>query len=113
MVLNIFFMNSYIKKISCLIVVVFLNASFGKESNVLSLLDIHKLRSAKLRTTRLFYGKKILIKRHKNLFLINSATDMANRIGCDPSMKTSAQVALKGQHKKIISYVCETKNRER
>ncbi len=94
------------------------NVSFSRENTALSLLDIHKLRSAKLSKSQLFHGKKILMKRmgKKALFLVNAATVMANRLGCDSSMQASAKRVLgkrSGQNNKVIVSACEAKNREK
>ena len=113
-----FFMNSYIKKIAYIILIAVFNISFGRENAILSPLDIHKLRSAKLIKSRLFHGKKILMKRmgKKALFLVNAATIMANRLGCDPSMQASARHALgkrSNKNIKVIASACKLKNREK
>jgi hypothetical protein len=94
------------------------NISFGKENTALSLLDIHKLRASKLNKSQLFHGKKILMKRmgKKALFLVNAATIMANRLGCDSSMQASARSVLGKRSRKnnrVIVSACEVKNREK
>ncbi len=100
----------------CIVLAAFCNISMGKENTALSLLDIHKLRSAKLNKSRLFHGKKILMKRFKSNFLVNNAADMANRLGCDPSMKAAAKSVLGKKSKKnssAIATACEVKSREK
>ncbi len=89
----------------------------SKEITILSLLEIQKLRSVKFSQSRLFHGKKILMRRLGNraLFLVNSAADMANRLGCDPSMQAAAKRALGKRslkNNKVIASACEVKNRE-
>lgn len=95
-----------------------LNVSFGRENAILSLLEIHKLRSSRLNKSRLFHGKKILMKRmgKKALFLVNAATVMANRLGCDSNMQASTRRVLGKRSRKnngIIVSACEVKNREK
>lgn len=88
----------------------------GKEATSLSLLDIHKIRSAKIANNRIFYGKKTLIKRFKSESLVNGITDMAHRLGCDPNMQAAAKKGLGKKAKKnskAIAVACEVKSREK
>ncbi len=109
-------MKLYIKKIICIIAIAMLNIIFSNA--ILPLLEIHKLRSEKLSKNRLSHGKKILIKRlgGQSLFLINSITDMASRIGCDQSMQIAAKQGLGKKSLKyntLITSACDAKNREK
>jgi len=85
-------------------------------NGVYSLLDIHTLRSNKLNQDRNYHGKKILKKRllDKSPFLINGATEMAARLGCDKNM-CRAQKKITGNPTKynIIVSACEIKSREK
>jgi hypothetical protein len=108
----------YIKIFLCISLLAVCNTSMGKENSSLSLLDIHKLRSAKIAKSRAFYGKEILIKRFgsKSGLLANNVADMANRVGCGPNMKMAAKRVLgekSKKHSKAISTACEVKNREK
>lgn len=108
----------YIKFFLCITLLALCNTSMGKKNTSLSLLDIHKIRSAKIAKSRAFYGKEILIKRlgGKSGLLANSVADMANRLGCGPNMKKAARRVLgekSKKHSKAIVNACEVKNREK
>ena len=109
-------MNLYIKKILFLAIFILPNAVFAIPKKNLSLLDIYKLRSQKCAKSRLFNGKKVLLKRlKKNHYLADITTDIANRLGCDPEMKESVKKALgKKSWKKnfLVNAAYEAKNRE-
>jgi len=111
-------MNLYIKKFIYISLIAVFNVSICKEIGTLSLLEIHTLRSDKLKKSRLFYSKKNLLRLFgKNaVFLVNDAADMANRVGCDKSMQTATRRILGKKAKKFsnaITAACESKNREK
>ena len=113
-----FFMNSYIKKFIYISLVAVFNVSICKEIDILSLPEIHALRSDKLKKSRLIYSKKNLLRLFsKNaIFLVNGVADMANRVGCDQSMQTAIRGVLGKKTKKFsnaITAACESKNREK
>lgn len=105
----------YIKIFLCVIFIVLCGESMGKEKAALSLLDIYKIRSAKVAKNRIFYGKKTLVKRFKSELLVNGVTDMANRLVCNPTMQKAARLGLGKKLKrnnKAIAAACEVKSRE-
>ena len=109
-------MTLYIKFFLCIILIALCNTSMSKENTSLSLLDIYKYRSAKIAKSRIFYGKKILQERFKSNFLVNGAADMANRLGCDPSMQTAAKRGLGkrlAKNSRVVTSACEVKSREK
>lgn len=106
----------YIKFFLCVFFIALCDTSVGKENAALSLLDIYKIRSAKIAKSRIFYGKKTLIKRFKSGLLVNGVTDMANRLGCDPNMQMAASRGVGKKLKKnskAIAIACEVKSREK
>ncbi len=83
-----------------------------------SLKEIYKLRVAKIKKSRQFYGKKFLIKKIGNhsRFLANSVADMSARLGCDSSLQKIARQAFGKRAKKkgkLIAFACKVKQRER
>lgn len=109
-------MNICIKKIICTIAIFTQNIILS--NTTLSLLEMHTLRSAKLRKNQLSHGKKILIERlgKESFFLVNSATDMASRLGCDPNMRIAVKKGLGKKslkYNRLITSACETQNREK
>lgn len=96
------------------------NTHKGKQSqkNEMSVLMINKLRSDKLNKSRVFHGKKYLLKRlgNRSLFLVNGITDVANRLGCDSNMCKSANRVLgkrSTKNNRLVSLACEAKEREK
>lgn len=84
----------------------------------LSIDQIYKFRSKKVKKSRQFYGKKFLTKKlgKNSKFLANNVADMSSRLGCDVVLQKTTRKALGNRSKKkaeLVSFACKVKQREK